>query len=54
MADLTAAGPDWRAPGVGTGLDALLGQPVSVQALVDSGWSSRRFTSALPGHEGLG
>ena len=37
-----------------TGLAALLGQPVGVQALADSGRSSRRFTSSLPGHDGLG
>lgn len=55
MVDLTAVGPDWRAPGVGTGLDALLGQPVSVQALVDSGCgphaASPRRCPAM--HEGL-
>lgn len=36
-----------------TGLDALLGQPVGVRVLGDSERSSRRFTSALPCHDGL-
>lgn len=36
-----------------TDLDALLGQPVGVRALADSERSSRRFTSALPGHDWL-
>lgn len=35
------------------GLATLLGQPVSVHELADSHRSSRRFTSALPGHDGL-